>query len=469
VLGALVDLLGESSDGFLVGGAIRDLLLSREPIDDLDVALPSGALSVGRQLADRLGGAFVLLDEQRGAGRVALGSGQPLRQIDLTDFRADSLEGDLRGRDFSVNAMAVSIRSLFRDGQAQLFDPTNGQSDLARRRLRLANPRALEADPLRALRGVRLALLLRFTLTPPLTTAIRKIASRLTGVAPERIRDELAGLLALPNAGQGLRELDRLGLLEALLPEVAPMKTVAQPRPHRFTVWEHSLRAVESVEALFSNLSALEPHSAELADHLREPLGDGLTRQEVLKLALLLHDVAKPQTRAVVEGRVRFIGHDLIGASIARTIGQRLRLSGKAVHVLERLVRHHLRPMHLAQLPAVSRRARFRFFRDLEREAQDLLLLSLADAAAVRGVSPVEVWRGPGGRLVADLLSGWKEDQVQASEPLLRGDDIMAAFALPPGPEVGRLLALAREARALGQVGSREEALDYLRRSKVEN
>jgi len=466
-LGALGDLLGESGDGFLVGGAIRDLLHGREPVDELDVALPSGALEIGRRLAERLGGAFVLLDEPRGAARVVLGSGQSPRQIDLTDFRADSLEGDLRGRDFTVNAIAVSLRALLQRGRAPFVDPVNGQLDLRQRRLRLANPGALDDDPLRILRAVRLAFQLRFTLTPPLRAAIRRSAPRLPEIASERVRDELVALLALPRAGRAVRELDRLGALGAILPELAPMKGAVQPRPHRFTVWQHSLRALESVETLFSNLGLLGPHSTGLSEHLAEPLGDGLTRREVLKLAALLHDVAKPQTRSVREGRIRFIGHDVIGAAIASAVGQRLRLSGKATQVLERLVLHHLRPMHLARLPVVSRRARYRFFRDLEREAQDLLLLSLADAAAVRGVSPARIWREPGGRLIAELLGGWKEDQVRVGEPpLLRGEDVMVAFGLPPGPRVGRLLALAREAQALRMISSKAEALDHLRRSK---
>lgn len=466
-LGALGDLLGESGDGFIVGGALRDLLLERGPVDELDVALPSGALEMGRQLAARLGGAFVLLDEQRGAARVVLGSGRNPRQIDLTDFRADSLADDLRGRDFTVNAIAVSLRSLLQRARAPLVDPTSGRLDLDRRLLRLASPGALDDDPLRILRAVRLRFHLRFTLTPPLRAAIRRSAPRLSEVASERIREELVGLLALPRTGQTLRELDRLGAMDAILPELAPMKGVAQPRPHRFTVWEHSLRAVDSVETLLLNLALLAPHSAGLSEHLAEPLGDGFTRREVLKLAALLHDVAKPRTRTVREGQVRFIGHDLIGASIVRAIGQRLRLSGKVIQVLERLVLHHLRPMHLARLPIVSRRARYRFFRDLEREAQDLLLLSLADAAAVRGVSPSDIWREPGGRLVAELLGGWKEDQALISEPpLVRGEDVMAAFGLPPGPAVGRLLALAREAQALQMISNKAEALDHLRHLK---
>ena len=306
---------------------------------------------------------------------------------------------------------------------------------------------------------------LGFALDSEAKRAARRVAPRLGAVAPERVREELARLLRLPRAARPLRELDRLGLLEAIVPEIGPMKATSQPIPHRFSVWEHSLRTVEAVDLLLLELSSLSPYTEELVAHMAEPLGDGFTRGVALKLAGLLHDVAKPQTRRVIQGRVRFIGHDVEGAAAARAIGLRLRLSGKAVDVLERLVRHHLRPMHLGQVAEITRRARYRFFRDLGAEAQDLLLLTLADAAAVRGQSPLDIWRGPGGRLVADLLRGWEEDRVQAAAPaFVRGEDVMTACGIPPGPEVGRLLALAREAQHLGAVSTRQEALAYLRR-----
>jgi hypothetical protein len=121
--------------------------------------------------------------------------------------------------------------------------------------------------------------------------------------------------------------------------------------------------------------------------------------------------------------------------------------------------------MHLAAAGAVTRRARYRFFRDLGTEARDLLLLSLVDAAAVRGESPVAVWAGPGGGLVRDLMRGMAEEaRAAAAPPLVRGEDVMAAFGLGPGPEIGRLLARAREAQALGLVGNRADALRYLER-----
>jgi putative nucleotidyltransferase with HDIG domain len=453
-----------------VGGAVRDLLLSRRAVEDLDVTLPSGALDVARSLADRLGGAFVALDEARGVARVVVKTEAGEGRVDLADFRGATLEADLRARDFTVNAMAVPLRPLVAEGKARLVDPVGGLADLSRRRLRLCGPGVLAEDPIRALRGVRLAAELGFPLDAGARREARRVAPMLRAVAAERVRDELVGVLSLPRASRGLSELERLGLLEAIVPEIEPMKSATQPLPHRFSVWEHSLRTVEATDTLLASLSSLVPYGDQLAAHTAEPLGDGLTRRHALKLAALLHDVAKPRTRRVVEGQVRFIGHDLEGAALARGIGQRLRLSGMATDVLERLVRHHLRLMHLGQVAELTRRARYRFFRDLGDEAQDLLLLALADAAAVRGDPPLAVWHGPGGRLVADLLRGWEETRTQAAAPpLLRGEDVMSAFGIPPGPEVGRLLALAREAQDLGQVRTREEALAYLARHAQES
>ncbi len=467
---SLAELLDPRAEAFLVGGALRDLFLSREPIDDLDLALQSGAMGTAESLAARLGGRYVCLDAERGAGRVVLSAAEGTAQIDLTDFRGPSLEADLRGRDFTINALAVSVQHLAEAGSAPVLDPTGGVGDLAKHRLRLAGPRAVSDDPVRAVRAIRLARALGFHLDRAVSRAARTIAPRLAAAAPERVRDELAGILALSRAAAALRALDRLGLLAAILPESLPMKSTSQPAPHRFAVWEHSLRAVEAVDRLLAELDALAPHHDRLAAHLAEPLGDGFTRREVLKLAALLHDVAKPGCRQVAEGRTRFIGHDAVGAEMAKGVAQRLRLSGAATAVLERLVRQHLRLMHLSQVPEVSRRARYRFFRDLGPEAQDLLLLTLADAAAVRGVSPISVWRGPAGQFVADFLRGWEEDRHQvALPPLLRGEDVMAAFGLAPGPPVGRLLALAREAQDLGQVRTREAALAYLARHAQES
>ena len=279
VLVILADLLGPSGEAFVVGGAVRDLLLSRQSVEYLDHAVPSGALTLAKALAGRLGGTFVALDPERGSARVVVDAGE--YQVDLTDFRAPTLDADLRRRDFSVNAIALPLVPLVREGKARLVDPTGGMRDLARRRFHLASPGVFEDDPVRALRGVRLATELGFVLDSEAKRAARRVARRLPEMAPERVREELVRLLRLPRASRGLGELDRLGLLEAIVPEIGPMKSTSQPKPHRFSVWEHSLRTVEAVDLLLVELSLLSPYAEELAAHVAEPLGDGLTRGEI--------------------------------------------------------------------------------------------------------------------------------------------------------------------------------------------
>jgi poly(A) polymerase len=455
----LLRVAGEAGgrDAVLVGGAVRDAILKRAGAD-VDIAVPSGAITLARRSAERLGGTCVVLDAQRGAARVVADGGLTL---DVTDFRAPTLDGDLAARDFTVDALAVALTPLLARGRARIVDPTGGLEDLKARRLRPADPRVLQEDALRALRAIRLEATLGLRLTPPAARAVKAAARGLARIAAERVRDELLIIMALPDTARALRRADALGVLGAVLPEVEPMRATKQPLPHRFDVLEHSLRAVGGCDRLLARLSALAPYGEELAVHLAEPLGGGARRDTALKLAALLHDISKPETRRRVDGRVRFFEHDVIGARRVREIGERLRLPERLTAVIERVVRHHLRPMHLAHAGAITPRARYRFYRDLREDTRDLLLLVLADAAAVTGASPLTTWRRAG--LVRELFAGWREQQQAESLPaLLRGEDVMARFSLEPGPRVGWLLSQAREAQEMGRVHTREEALAYL-------
>lgn len=463
LLRAVVFAAGPGRTPALVGGAVRDACRPRAAarFADLDVAVPDGALGVARRVAERVGGSFVPLDAERGAARVVADG----LQLDVVDFRAPTLEADLAARDYTVDALAVPLGPLLARGAAAVVDPTGGLADLRARRLRVPDPAVLAEDPLRALRGVRLEAALGLRATATTARAIRAAAGSLDRVAPERVRDELVQLLALRDTARTLRRADRLGLLAAVLPEVEPMRATGQPAPHRFTVLEHSLRAVAGADLVVARAAALAPLGEELAAHLAAPLGGGITRGHCLKLGALLHDVSKPETRRPVRGRIRFFEHDVRGAARARAIGERWKLPGAVVDTLERLVRHHLRPMHLAAAGTVTARARYRLYRDLGPDTRDLLLLVLVDAAAVRGESPLRVW--PRAALVRDLLGGWEVQRAAAATPaLVRGDDVMARFDLAPGPAVGRLLQRAREAQDLGLVHTREEALAYLDSSR---
>ena len=176
-LEALARLLGPGRPAWLVGGAVRDAL-SGGGSADVDVAVPSGAIALARELAALLGGALHVLDERRGAARVARGPAHAWRgpQIDIADFRASGLDGDLAARDFTVNALAVPVEGLVADGEAGVEDPTGGIGDLRERTVRLCSPRSFDDDPVRVLRAARLGAQAGWRLDPALETAALQAA-----------------------------------------------------------------------------------------------------------------------------------------------------------------------------------------------------------------------------------------------------------------------------------------------------
>ena len=290
---------------------------------------------------------------------------------------------------------------LLRDGAREVMDATGGVDDLGDRVVRLCGPTAIVDDPVRALRGVRLAMRQGWRLEPGTEAAIRAGAPLLAHVAAERVRDELVGILGEPRAAAGLRMLDRLGALTVLLPESAAMRATSQPLPHRFDVWEHSIRTVEGVDLLLSDLDALAPWGAALRAHLGEPLGGGVTRRE--RSGWPRCSTTWPSPRRAP----RWAGGSASSATTRRaragpaqspsasgSPGGRARCSSGSWPST-------CRPMHLAQAGQITRRARFRFFRDLGEDARDLLLLALADAAALNGGSPLAVWARSAGRWCA--------------------------------------------------------------------
>src|SRR5262245_4622727 len=226
---------------WVVGGALRDALLGRVA-RDLDLVVPDGALRLGRALADALGWSFVVLDQDRGVGRI-VGD----LQVDIADFRGPDLAADLAGRDFTVNALAAAVAPLAAGGAADVEDVTAGLRDLHARRVRLCSPRSIADDPVRALRAAVLAVQPGWSVDPDVEAAARAAAPSLAESSAERLRDELIALVGGPGAGRGFRLLDRFGAMRVVLPESGAMRATAQPAPHRFDVWEHSLRAVEAM------------------------------------------------------------------------------------------------------------------------------------------------------------------------------------------------------------------------------
>ena len=207
---------------------------------------------------------------------------------------------------------------------------------------------------------------------------------------------------------------------------------------------------------------SLAPFAQQIAAHLRETLVDERSRAILLKLAALLHDVGKANTGKVEEdGRIRFFGHDREGAMLAARALRRLHFGGREVRLVQTVVRHHMRPLHLAKLEEITDRASYRFFRDTGGAGVDVLLLALGDnLALVHDGENLDQWVricGVVGTLLRDYYE--RHDQIVEPEPLLSGNDLLERFGMEPGPAVGRMLQTLHEAQAIGEVSTEEQAL----------
>ena len=458
-------------ESYIVGGSVRDALLGRA-MRDLDIAVDRDAMPFARRLADALGGHFVALDDANAIARVVLHD-VAVSYIDVAQLQG-SLDDDLRRRDFTVDALAVCI------GESAIIDVCGGLDDLAARRVRMTAERAFDDDPLRLLRGARIAAELGFEIEPATAAAIRARAPRVLESAAERRRDELARIFALDAAAPAVRLLDDLRLLDALLPEVTAGRGVTQPNDHSYDVLEHGIRAVEAMDIMLTTerptgdrawmwdrlWQIFSWREAALRAYIAAELSEGRSRGALLKLTALLHDVAKPRTRTVeADGRIRFLGHADEGGAMATQILRRYRFSSRETGFVARLVEEHLRPVQLASAGEVpTRRALYRFHRDLGDAVEGGLLLSLADAAAARGARMTnEGWSSQAAYMNSLLVRLQGEAGIVDAPRLLSGQDIMIEFGLSEGPRIGQLLEALREAQATADVRDRQGALALVR------
>ena len=465
---------GRGVQAYVVGGFVRDALLGRG-CHDIDLSFAGDPLEVGRELADAFGGHYFPLAEEQHVARVLLTERKV--HIDLMPLSAE-IEADLAERDFTIDAMAVPLAEAG-SGRGTVIDPAGGLADLRGRVVRVVREDAFRQDALRPLRGARLAVELGFAVEAQTATLIAAYAPQLPTVSAERRRDELMRIMATPRAGEGLRLLDDLGLLERLVPEMDVARGVEQPKEHYWDVFGHSLEAVGNLDILLGEEEPRDRHWRtlwrelwgqlawwrEARPYFREELLAERPRSAVLKLAALLHDIAKPETKTFDDtGRMRFFGHADAGARQCGRILRRLRFSAREVALVQTMVKAHLRPVQMGQQGPPTRRALYRYFRDCGDAAIPTLFLSLADHLGTVGPRV----SGPGWRqhvaLVNYILTKRFQEEETISPPkLLGGDELMAELELSPGPMIGRLIETLREAQAAGEISTREEALALAR------
>ena len=232
----LTGFLQPGEELYLVGGSVRDALLGM-PLHDLDFAVSGDVRRLARKAGDLLGGKFYMLDARHQTARVILArSGEADLWLDFAGLRAEGLEGDLRGRDFTMNAIAIDVRQ-----PKLLVDPLGGAADLKAGILRACSPSSLRDDPVRVLRAVRFAVAMKLRMDDDLRSALREAAPLLVNVSAERLRDELFRIWGGRQVSSAMRVLETLGVLQYALPELAVLVDSPQGAPHVYDVWNHTL------------------------------------------------------------------------------------------------------------------------------------------------------------------------------------------------------------------------------------
>lgn len=475
----LQDLLADHDQPvYLVGGVVRDALL-RRPLKDVDITVARGGIKLARRIANGLHGDFFPLDADRDVGRALIPTPTGRLTVDVAGFRGESLEADLRDRDFTFNALAVDLRGDLHD----IIDPTGGVDDALEKTIRRCNPESIARDPIRALRAVRQSVQFGCRIEPDTLADVRRFAPHVLDTSIERVRDELFRLLMLDKPAAALRIADRVGLLPHILPELVPLHDLRQHRDHQHDAWNHTLAVVESLADLLTvidpqrtdnttarfNLGmvavALDGYRRQLHAHFTQIGADDRTRRGALLLAALLHDVGKavvpPASDA--EGEPLFAGHEQASAQIAIERTAALHLSSAEQDCIVKLVRYHMgSALWLPELMPVDV---YRYWKRMGDAGIELIFLTLADYLGAVGFNfNQDVWL-----VLIDhaqtLLRAYydQRDRYIDLPVLVDGRVLMQELGVKPGPRVGELLELIREAQVSGTISSPDEALALAR------
>jgi len=447
---------------YLCGGTVRDLLLNR-PTHDVDVVVSDKVFEVVNLFRKSLDVPSFVLDEERQVARVVLGKGN----WDFTGFRNHTIQGDLQKRDFTINSMAIRWEDFYPGRRMDsVLDPCGGMEDLNKKLIRATSDQSLEDDPLRMLRAFRIEAELKFQIDPAVLSQISKLHPRIADVAEERIREELDRIFVQPDSVSAWKSISNSDLFQSLIPELVPMKGCQQGGYHHLDVWDHTLMALEKLEALIPIISEIFPeHANELREFLDATPGT-LDRIRLLKWGILLHDVGKPPTQELREpGRWRFHGHEHIGADLAQAILKRLKFARKDIQIITTLIEQHLRPLNLFNQEERSQDSFYRFFRATGTEGISVLLIAYGDISSARGALADQARDSEFFGLISEMIRYYFEEYFPSvnTPELVKGRDLMAFLQMKPGPKMGELLKEIRESQLLGRLRNRQEALDFAR------
>jgi poly(A) polymerase len=436
----------------LVGGPVRDAILGRlgNDLDFTTNAKPAESKKILTSWADtvwEIGAEF---------GTIAARKGEI--EVEVTTYRSESyevdsrkpdvqfgenIEGDLKRRDFTINAMALELTT-----QTPTFiDLFNGITDLQNKIIKTPGKAedSFSDDPLRMMRAARFMSQLNFTVDESVISAIKKMADRLSIISAERIRDEFVKTLMSPNPRMGITLLVETGLADKFLPEIPKLKLEIDEHHHHKDVYEHTLTVLEQAIALEDRLD-----------------GPNL----ILRLAALMHDIGKPKTKELIPGGgVSFHHHEVVGSRMTKERLRTLRFDNQVIKDVAKLVFLHLR-FHGYGNGEWTDSAVRRYVRDAEDLLTHLHLLTRADCTT-RNKKKADSLARTYDQLEERIVQLMMQEELNKIRPDIDGDEIMKILGVKPSPVVGEaynyLLELRLEHGPLGVEKATQELLTWWR------
>ncbi len=429
---------------FLVGGYLRDLFLGI-PRRDYDFALPKDASPSIELIEEALCLHFFKVGKED-MNTVIYRIIKEGFSVDVAFLQGKTIEEDLKKRDFTINAMAFSLRD-------ETFHAVEGSlEDVGKKLIRSVSDHSMDQDPLRMLRAIRYFCTLDgFVVDKGLTREISSKKEQIKKIPGERIKTELDQILLSPRPAVGIKSLYETTLLLTLFPELGGLESLGQGEHHHLSVLPHILLMIEKISWALEWVACKGTRMS-------------LNQEDWLSLyyAALFHDIGKQDTYSQDEkGRVHFYTHESHSCHRAEGIMERLRFSRHLKQRILHVVQHHMRILNMPE--GTKEGALKRLVHQIGEETPLLILHTLADKEASRGILSVEIDEVVQSNCLR-ILEWFKDKDIVHPAPLINGHDVMA-LGYSPGPRVGQILEVIRQKQVEGEIKSREEALKVLKQT----
>jgi tRNA nucleotidyltransferase/poly(A) polymerase len=442
------------NDIWLVGGAVRDILLNNEITDRDLIVTDCDAKIFSMKVAEFFDAKFIPLDEENKIYRVVLNDKK--NYLDITNPIGNSLEKDICRRDLSVNAIAVNIKS------GEFFDPTNGLKDFENKALKGINEANFTDDPLRLLRIFRFHSTLGFEISQDLMNITKKHAAIINKPAKERIEYELMKLFDGKYADCALLKMDECGILELIFPFVNELKRVPPNAHHHLDLFHHSIETVKQIQILYENSADT------VKEHLQKIDFGGFSRLAHLKLAAFMHDIGKFSTWFIEKdtGRHRFYKHDDVGSKMAPEILRNLAFSNKQIKYIQKMIKNHMYATMVVCSPELSDKIMMRYVRKMEDDSIDAIIIGKADRLSALGPEITQQMVEENLTMLDKLLNFYI-DSLETIKPLpklLDGNEIMELLEIKPSPQLGKILNELHEGQLNGDITTKQQAVEFVKK-----